>query len=71
MENKKVTKWKKLKVKPQKDKIEHSDEYFLIQSVHMDVLIKKRNKAQKVIDSNCEVCKKVENVENTNKLPSN
>ena len=71
MENKKVQKWKKLNVKPKKPKIEHSNDYFLIQSVHMDVLIKKRNVPSIVVDNNNKTSKMAENVENTNKLPSN
>ena len=46
MDDKKVEikkKAKPIKINPKKAKIQHSEEYFLIQSVHMDVLIKKRN----------------------------
>ena len=64
MEDKKVESKKtskKLRIKPKKAKIQHSEEYFLVQSVHMDVLIKKRNidknnendKEGKLNDTNC------------------
>ena len=71
MEHKKFQKWKKFNVKPKKPKIEHSNDYFLIQSVHMDVLIKKRNVASKLLDNINETCEIAENVENINKIPSN
>ena len=61
MDDKKVEAKKKskpLKIKPKKAKIQHSEEYFLIQSVHMDVLIKKRN-----VDKNIEENdKRIQNV---------
>ena len=68
MDDKKVETKKKskpLKIKPKKAKIQHSEEYFLIQSVHMDVLIKKRN-----VDKNSEKNdNRIQNVINCGKSP--
>ena len=68
MEDKKIEtskKSKKLRIKPKKAKIQHSEDYFLIQSVHMDVLIKKRT-----VDQNHERNEvKEQNESNCDKLP--
>ena len=68
MEDKKIEaskKSKKLRIKPKKAKIQHSEDYFLIQSVHMDVLIKKRT-----VDKNHERIEvKEQNESNSDKLP--
>ena len=68
MDDKKVEikkKAKQLKIKPKKAKIQHSEEYFLIQSVHMDVLIKKRN-VDKNIENNDD---RIQNDTNRGKSP--
>ena len=68
MDDKKVEikkKSKPIKIKPKKAKIQHSEEYFLIQSVHMDVLIKKRNVDKNIEDND----NRIQNVQNCGKSP--
>ena len=52
MENK--PKWRKLKIKPRKvnNVQQHHEDYFLVQSVYMDVLIKKQFYDEKIANIN-------------------
>ena len=52
MENK--PKWRKLKIKPRKvnNVQQHHEAYFLVQSVYMDVLIKKQFYDEKIVNIN-------------------